>query len=58
VFLDVCQEKGIQPEKTYSGKFNLRVDPELHHMIALAAKAEDVSINEWVKNRCVENLRQ
>lgn len=52
VFFDVCQEKGIQPEKTYSGKFNLRVDPELHHMIALAAKSEDVSINEWVKNRC------
>ncbi len=34
VFLDMCKEEGINPHKQYSGKFNLRVPPELHAEIA------------------------
>ena len=30
VFLEVCKEKGIEPRRSYSGKFNLRIPPELH----------------------------
>jgi predicted HicB family RNase H-like nuclease len=30
VFLDVCREKGIEPRRHFSGKFNLRISPELH----------------------------
>ena len=30
VFLDVCNEKGIEPSRHFSGKFNLRISPELH----------------------------
>jgi len=48
VFLEVCEEKGIYPTKTYSGKFNLRIPPKLHSKIANKAKAEDKSINQWV----------
>ena len=45
VFLDVCEEKGIQPRKHFSGKFNLRISPELHEQFAIAAQAEGKSIN-------------
>ena len=45
VFLDVCEEKGIEPRKHFSGKFNLRISPELHEQLAIAAKAEGKSIN-------------
>ena len=45
VFLDVCKEKGIQPKRNFSGKFNLRISPELHEQLALAAQAEGKSIN-------------
>jgi len=48
VFLEVCDEKGIYPTKTYSGKFNLRIAPGLHSKIANRATAEDKSINQWV----------
>jgi predicted HicB family RNase H-like nuclease len=48
VFLEVCEEKGIYPTKTYSGKFNLRIPPMLHSKIATRAVAEDKSINQWV----------
>jgi predicted HicB family RNase H-like nuclease len=48
VFLEVCEEKGISPQKVYSGKFNLRIPPRLHSEIAARATAEDKSINQWV----------
>lgn len=44
-FLEVCQEKGIEPRRNYSGKFNLRIPPELHERLAIVAQAEGKSIN-------------
>ena len=54
VFLDVCKEKGIEPYKEYSGKFNLRIPPELHAEIASKASTEGKSLNQWI----VETLYQ
>jgi len=48
IFLDVCREKGIHPLKEYSGKFNLRIPPNLHSEIAARATADSKSINQWV----------
>lgn len=45
VFLDVCREKGIEPRRSYSGKFNLRIAPELHEKLAIAAQVEGKSLN-------------
>ena len=45
VFLEVCREKGIEPRRSYSGKFNLRIPPELHERLAITAQAEGKSIN-------------
>jgi predicted HicB family RNase H-like nuclease len=45
VFLDVCREKGIEPRRNYSGKFNLRIPAELHERLAIVAQAEGKSIN-------------
>ncbi|MFN7756192.1 MAG: type II toxin-antitoxin system HicB family antitoxin [Betaproteobacteria bacterium] len=45
VFLEVCAEKGIEPRRSFSGKFNLRIAPELHERLAIAAQAEGKSIN-------------
>ena len=45
VFLGVCREKGIEPRRSYSGKFNLRIPPELHEKLAIVAQAEGKSIN-------------
>ncbi len=45
VFLEVCAEKGIEPRRNFSGKFNLRIPPELHEQLAIAAQAEGKSIN-------------
>jgi predicted HicB family RNase H-like nuclease len=45
VFLAVCEEKNLEPRRQFSGKFNLRISPELHEQLAIAAQAEGKSIN-------------
>lgn len=48
VFLNMCLERGIEPVKKFSGKFNLRVPSKLHAEIAAVAAADGKSINVWV----------
>ena len=48
VFLDVCKQKGIEPTRDFSGKFNLRIGKELHQKISIEAASEGKSINQWV----------
>lgn len=48
IFLDVCKQKGISPNKAYSGKFNTRIDPELHKQLAIVALTKNMSINDVV----------
>ena len=45
VFLEVCKEQGIEPRRQYSGKFNLRITPELHEKLAMSAEVQGKSIN-------------
>ena len=39
VFLEACQEDGVEPFKSYSGKFVLRIPPEDHAAISIAASS-------------------
>ncbi len=48
VFLEMCEEDDVEPGRHYSGKFNVRIAPELHASIAAAAAAEGKSLNQWV----------
>jgi predicted HicB family RNase H-like nuclease len=45
VFLEVCKDQGIEPRRQFSGKFNLRIPPELHKQLAMAAEAQGKSLN-------------
>ncbi|MGX9728153.1 MAG: type II toxin-antitoxin system HicB family antitoxin [Candidatus Electronema sp. VV] len=45
VFIEVCREKGIQPRRSYSGKFNLNIPPELHERLAAVAEARGKSLS-------------
>ena len=48
VFLQMCIEDEVEPKKNYSGKFNIRIPPELHEDIASVAISEGKSLNQWV----------
>ncbi|MGU3496182.1 type II toxin-antitoxin system HicB family antitoxin [Xanthobacteraceae bacterium A53D] len=47
-FLDICREKGIEPRRTFSGRFNVRLDPADHEAAVIAASAHGKSLNDWV----------
>ena len=55
-YLEFCAERNEQPEKPFSGKFNLCLDPELHREAFLAAKRIGKSLNQWVANLISEEL--
>ena len=48
VFLKVCEQRGVEPRKEFSGKFNVRIPPELHQQVVEAATATGKSLNQWV----------
>ena len=47
-YLAFCRERGEEPDKPFSGKFILRISPELHHKLANEARKSDKSLNNWV----------
>ncbi|HEY8710356.1 MAG TPA: type II toxin-antitoxin system HicB family antitoxin [Burkholderiaceae bacterium] len=56
VFLEVCKEKGLEPRRNFSGKFNLRISPELHERLANAAQAQGKSINMLAQEALQESV--
>ena len=55
-YINWCKEDGVDPEKPYSGKFNLRISPELHKEIALTAKKMKMSINKFVEKAVIDEI--
>lgn len=47
-YLAFCAERGEEPDKPFSGKFSLRVAPELHRQITIRAKSANKSVNSWI----------
>lgn len=56
-YLAFCSERGESPEKPYSGKFVVRVEPELHKNIAIEARKTGKSLNAWVSDAIAKALR-
>ncbi|MCP3685106.1 MAG: type II toxin-antitoxin system HicB family antitoxin [bacterium] len=46
--ISACDESGSDPEKAFSGKFVLRIDPELHRLITGYATSAGKSLNQWI----------
>jgi len=57
-YLVWCQKDGVNPEKPYSGKFNLRLSPELHKEVAVTAKKMKMSINSFVEKALLDEISQ
>jgi predicted HicB family RNase H-like nuclease len=51
---DFCASRGEAPDKPYSGRFLLRVDPSLHRRLAELSADEGESLNNWIASRLGE----
>ena len=49
-YLALCEELEQNPNKAYSGSFNIRIDPTLHRAIALHAIKKGKSLNSAVED--------
>ncbi|MGF1539016.1 MAG: type II toxin-antitoxin system HicB family antitoxin [Pleurocapsa sp.] len=47
-YLEDCKNEGKDPDKPFSGQFNLRITSELHQKITIQAKKQNVSLNTFV----------
>ena len=47
-YLDTCTEQGKEPEKPFKGTFNVRIGPELHQRVAMAAAQQGVTLNGFI----------
>jgi predicted HicB family RNase H-like nuclease len=48
-YLEFCAERGVAPDKPFSGKFIVRIRPELHRTLAIAAESRGMSLNAYVE---------
>ena len=56
-YLAYCAEKGKEPDTSFSGKFVVRIAPELHSRAAMAARESSQSLNAWVKSAIEATLK-
>jgi predicted HicB family RNase H-like nuclease len=47
-YLAACAEEGSQPDVPCKGSFNVRVGPQRHREIALAARGQNMGLNEFI----------
>jgi predicted HicB family RNase H-like nuclease len=57
-YLAWCAERGKQPDKPFSGKFVVRLDPATHRSISAAAQKAGMSLNAWVKENLTAATRE
>lgn len=50
LYLESCQERGVKPQKPYSGSINIRIPSVLHSQLALKAQMTGRSINAIIKD--------
>ena len=48
-YLQLCVERGTEPERAYKGTFNIRISPELHKNAAIYASEHKISLNSVVE---------
>ena len=60
-YLNFCKKRGEEPDKPYSGKFLVRVEPELHKTLVVQARKDGKSLNTLVQDallKAVKNSNQ
>ena len=47
-YLEMCARDGVPPDRPFSGRFNVRISPEIHRRIIESAARQRKSLNQWV----------
>lgn len=47
-YLEGCAARGVEAQRPYSGRFVLRLSPEVHRDASIAARRGRSSMNQWI----------
>ncbi len=47
-YLEYCAKRNEEPEKPFTGKLMLRIPPDIHRKVYIAAKQSGSSLNAWI----------
>ena len=56
-YLETCEKLNRSPQKPYSGNLMLRIPPEVHAAIAIAAEVSGKSIDQWASDTFADMLQ-
>jgi predicted HicB family RNase H-like nuclease len=56
-YLDFCATDGVEPERPYSGKFLVRINPRVHRRLSAIAESRGVSVNTLVTKKLTQMVR-
>lgn len=54
-YINTCIDLGIEPQKSFSGTFNIRIGEELHREVSIFAVTNETTNNDVIK-KAVENF--
>jgi len=57
-YFETCADVGKDPQKPYSGRFNVRIAPEIHQRIANKAAHVGISLNKWVSKALEKAVKE
>lgn len=50
-YLEFCEQRGEEPDRSFSGRLMLRVSPQLHRRAYTRARQEGKSLNQWISEK-------
>jgi predicted HicB family RNase H-like nuclease len=56
-YLSLCEKQNIEPEKPFKGSLNVRLGPDLHRRVALAAIQNHSTINNFITEKLDQILK-
>ena len=57
-YLEMCEKLGRVPQKAYSGNLMLRIPPDVHAAVSIAAEVSGKSLNQWAAETFADAVRQ
>jgi predicted HicB family RNase H-like nuclease len=57
-YLASCAELGKEPSRPFKGSFNVRVTPDLHRQVAIAAADARETMNAWISRALEERVER
>lgn len=57
-YLETCRQVDKEPDKEFSGTFNVRVGSEIHRKAAITATLEGITLNEFTRRALWQATRQ